>query len=290
ATSPTQTGQIPGTGKFMAPELWAGEPADERSDLYAAGVVLSQSIGDDASPAIHDLVDRMTAHDPTDRPASATAALAELGGPGPPPTAVIPPDPPPEPTVVAESGSRSHRGPAIAGLALVAAVAVFAIAQAVGGGDDDPSPSAGQGNQSATANNQNRGDSGSGSSGSGSSDSSGSGSGKEALAEAPSSGPPASETTASGDGAALNDQGYALLQAGDAEGAVPILEQAVNAFPEDSTDINYAYALYNYADALMQTGRPDEAIPYLEKRLTFDDQTETVQATLDEARAAAGQD
>ena len=45
ATSLTQTGQIPGTANFMAPEFWAGELADERSDLWAAGVVLREVVG-----------------------------------------------------------------------------------------------------------------------------------------------------------------------------------------------------------------------------------------------------
>ena len=44
ATSITQTGQIPGTARYMAPELWRGEPADERSDLFACGVLLSECL------------------------------------------------------------------------------------------------------------------------------------------------------------------------------------------------------------------------------------------------------
>ena len=31
ATSITQTGQIPGTARYMAPELWRGEAANERT-------------------------------------------------------------------------------------------------------------------------------------------------------------------------------------------------------------------------------------------------------------------
>jgi tetratricopeptide (TPR) repeat protein len=87
---------------------------------------------------------------------------------------------------------------------------------------------------------------------------------------------------------ALNDEGYNLLQSGDPEGAIPVLERAVTAL-EGSGDETYYYALYNLGDALVQAGRPDEAIPYLEQRLEFDDgQLGTVQAKLDEARAAAG--
>jgi predicted Zn-dependent protease len=49
------------------------------------------------------------------------------------------------------------------------------------------------------------------------------------------------------------------------------------------------HALFNLGQALNRSGNPEEAIPYLEKRLTFDDQRETVQAELDLARRNAGQ-
>jgi serine/threonine-protein kinase len=90
-------------------------------------------------------------------------------------------------------------------------------------------------------------------------------------------------------GAQLNSQGFALMQRGDHAGAVPILQQAVASWPEDSTEIEYAYALYNLGKSLNRSGRSAEAIPYLEKRLRWDDQRETVQAELDLARRNAGQ-
>jgi eukaryotic-like serine/threonine-protein kinase len=88
-------------------------------------------------------------------------------------------------------------------------------------------------------------------------------------------------------GASLNDQGFALMRGGDYAGAVPVLQQAVASFPQDSQDIHYAYALYNLGKSLNRSGRPDEAIPYLEKRLTWPDQRDTVQSELDDARANA---
>jgi eukaryotic-like serine/threonine-protein kinase len=90
-------------------------------------------------------------------------------------------------------------------------------------------------------------------------------------------------------GAQLNEDGFALMQSGDYAGAVPILQEAVASWPEDSQDINYAYALFNLGKSLNRSGNPDEAIPYLEKRLNWNDQRETVQAELDLAKRKAGQ-
>jgi len=72
-------------------------------------------------------------------------------------------------------------------------------------------------------------------------------------------------------GAALNDQGFALSGQGNDEEAVPILQRAVASFPEDATGHPYDYALYNLGHSLRVTGRPAEAIPYLEKRLEVSD-------------------
>ena len=66
-----------------------------------------------------------------------------------------------------------------------------------------------------------------------------------------------------------------------------MLRRAVDSWPEDSRDIEYAYALFNLGRALRLSGDPEAAIPYLEKRLTFDDQRATVEAELERARQAA---
>ncbi|MFL5827872.1 MAG: protein kinase domain-containing protein [Thermoleophilaceae bacterium] len=89
-------------------------------------------------------------------------------------------------------------------------------------------------------------------------------------------------------GAQLNNQGFQLLQSGDAAGAIPLLQQAVASFPKKTNDLNYAFALFNLGDAYLKAGQPEKAIPVLEKRLKIPNQTGTVQAKLDEARAAAG--
>jgi eukaryotic-like serine/threonine-protein kinase len=90
-------------------------------------------------------------------------------------------------------------------------------------------------------------------------------------------------------GVQLNDQGFVMMQRGDFANAVPILQQAVAAWPQDSGDLRYAYALFNLGKALNRSGRAAEAIPYLEKRLLWDDQRATVQAELDLARKNAGE-
>ena len=89
-------------------------------------------------------------------------------------------------------------------------------------------------------------------------------------------------------GAELNNQAYSMMQGGDYAGAVPILQEAVSLWPEDSQDIEYAYALFNLGQALNRSGNPEAAIPYLEKRLNWNDQRDTVQAELDLARRNAG--
>jgi tetratricopeptide (TPR) repeat protein len=88
-------------------------------------------------------------------------------------------------------------------------------------------------------------------------------------------------------GAELNEQGFALMGEGDYAGAVPILEKSVASWPDDSRDLNYAYALYNLGVSLNRSGRAAEAIPYLEKRLTWNNQRGVVKQELDLARENA---
>jgi eukaryotic-like serine/threonine-protein kinase len=111
-----------------------------------------------------------------------------------------------------------------------------------------------------------------------------------APAPAPESEPEADPQPASGgtSGAELNDQGFALMQQGRYDEAVPILQRAVDSFPEGTTDLNYAYALFNLGAALRRAGRPEEAIPVLERRLQIPNQTGTVRRELEAARREAG--
>jgi tetratricopeptide (TPR) repeat protein len=101
---------------------------------------------------------------------------------------------------------------------------------------------------------------------------------------------PAAESPATFDparGAALNDQGFALMGQDDFAGAVPILRKAVASWPENSTDLEYAYALYNLGASLNRSGHAAEAIPYLEKRLNWPNQRGVVKKELKLARRNA---
>ena len=69
---------------------------------------------------------------------------------------------------------------------------------------------------------------------------------------------------ASASGAALNDQGFRLLQAGKAAAALPLLEQAVTKL-QGSGSLAEAYASYNLAWARFATGSCDGVLALLDR-------------------------
>ena len=79
-----------------------------------------------------------------------------------------------------------------------------------------------------------------------------------------------------------------MIQAGRYEEAVPVLEEAVRAFPPDSGELEYGYALFNLGNALRLSGRPEEAIPVLERRLEIPDQIDVVRRELATAESEVG--
>jgi eukaryotic-like serine/threonine-protein kinase len=303
ATSLTQTGQVLGTASYLAPEVLRGEAPSESSDLYSLGVVLAEATGDrPASAALLGLIDQLRAQDPADRPGLAAAALRELATAAKPPwPATDPTKPlavPPEPAPAAadngalepgadgpvESGAPFEPGPfqppeplrrrrlafdarskAIGALAL-AVIAVALIVGVVLGGDDNPSGGGTERAASALNRNQDQG---------------GGGDEQKTTTQAQEEQPPPAPS-----GADLNDQGYALIQQGRYDEAIPILQQALDQL--DPSTLTYAYALYNLGHALVLAGRPEDAISILEQRLEYPDQTEVVQNELDLARREAG--
>ena len=65
-------------------------------------------------------------------------------------------------------------------------------------------------------------------------------------------------------GSALNDRGFRMLQAGDVQGALPVLESAVAAL-RGSSSITEAYASYNLAAARFALGRCDGVAELLDR-------------------------
>ncbi|WP_027686720.1 serine/threonine-protein kinase [Rhizobium leguminosarum] len=74
-----------GQPDFVSPEQMAGQPLDERSDLYATGCLLSLLLNhcdevSDGFEALKALANRLSQQAPRDRPENARAALHLLGG------------------------------------------------------------------------------------------------------------------------------------------------------------------------------------------------------------------
>jgi serine/threonine-protein kinase len=292
ATALTQPGLVLATKRYAAPEVLAGRPADVRSDLYSCGVLLDSCAGP-AGPDLRRLINRLTNQQPGYRPPSADAALAELEAPAAPsePTEPFlptfagsmhgqPPAPAREaaafPTRVYPRGRPNRkRWIAAAAILAVAAAVVIAVASSGGGGSPKQARAGGSGRRGkeGTAAKQDH-------------------QGPEAQ-EAPESEAVATQaaTTASesdpASGNALNEEGYGLIQAGEYEAAVPVLEEAVASFPAGSEELDYAYALFNLGDALLRSGRPADAVPVLERRLQIPDQTEVVERELSAAEEEA---
>jgi eukaryotic-like serine/threonine-protein kinase len=150
ATDMTQTGVVLGTMRYLAPEVAAGDPASERSDLYSAGCVLREVAAAELAP----LVEALTADDPAARPMSADAALAQLPDDTAPtaatvadgetaptaPTAVIPRQPRLEPAAQWHAARRSPWFAPVAALGAIVVVAIVVVVLATGGGDGSGAP------------------------------------------------------------------------------------------------------------------------------------------------------
>ncbi len=84
-------------------------------------------------------------------------------------------------------------------------------------------------------------------------------------------------------GSQLNDAGYAKMNAGDYVGALPLLRRSVVKL----SGVGYpteAYANYNLGFTLLQLGRCDEAVPYLEQAKTLEPQRHEPKDALQRAR------
>ena len=300
----TSSGMVVGTATYMAPEQLEGREAGPAADVYALALVAYEALtGErartgrtpmeiahrvatspppdlrerlpDASSAAAELLQRGMARDPSERPSSAGELGSRLGRALEQHSRT----PAPAPAPAWAGGPSPRRKRPVGAIALALALLVIAAAAVIGtvlagGGEDD-----GSGSQSAQRSQKPQDQGGA--------DRQARGGGEE-PAEEPSPETEPSTPVDPARGAELNDQGFELMQQGQFAAAVPLLEQAVASYPEDSREITYAYALFNLGKSLNRSGRPDAAIPYLEKRLTWPDQRETVQIELDSAQARAG--
>jgi serine/threonine-protein kinase len=83
--------------------------------------------------------------------------------------------------------------------------------------------------------------------------------------------------------AQLNDEGFALIRQERYTEALPLLQRSVEGFRAlgDTSELPYAYSLYNFAYALARTGHEAQAVPLLEERLRVsDDQRNVVRREL----------
>lgn len=321
ATALTQPGLVLATRRYAAPEVLAGAPAGVRSDLYSCGVLLHSCPGP-ASPSLRRLISRLTNQQPEDRPSSAAAALAELEAsderlqatePFRPTFAETGPERAPgldreatSPLIRTSPPGPSNRTRLlVAGMIAVVAAALAVVIATSGGGDSPRTAEVGNHKQNdkpvrdvenkPPTSERSSAAEPTGGAAEGEAPSSEEES-KSAEAEAPPSevGPAQVRggVTESGPdaGIALNQQGFELIQAGEYESAVPVLEEAVASFPAGSEELSYAYALFNLGDALRRSGRPAEAIPVLELRLQIPNQTDVVERELTAAEQEAGGD
>jgi serine/threonine-protein kinase len=304
----TGSGELLGTASYISPEQAMGEPATAASDRYSLAVVAYElltgsrpfaggsfaeqalqrieaepqapsSSAHDLSPETDAVLLRGLAKDPGERWGSATAFVSALGralrdGASRPSVAVLPrPYAPSEPEPARRartpvSPTFTRRSPARTG-----AVAATLVAAILLGGVVLTSTGGGGG--------------------------SGSGKQRDRAGRSPAKPPPparpakaapakpAPVVPAGASPTSLNQQGFDLMNAGRYDEAIPLLRRAVSGYPQGSTDLDYAYALYNLGRALRLAGKPTEAIPYLQRRLGFDNQRDVVRRELAAARAAA---
>ncbi|MEK6253003.1 MAG: serine/threonine-protein kinase [Actinomycetota bacterium] len=297
ATSITTTNDIIGTLSYIAPERLENAEDDPSADVYSLAAVAFEAVSGEraqrgqtpteivslrrprdlrevwpaAPPAAAEALRDGLARDPQRRPRSAgelvdrlSAALTGEGAPLPTDpdattTLTAPPRPGPaiQPQTSPSKGGWSRRRTAI--VATIAALAGALIAViALGGGSDQTKRAARVKTQIRT------------------------------VTTKPKSQAPAPLTGAAL-GAQLNDQGFSLIQQGRYDEAIPVLRRAANAFPDGTSDVNYAYALFNLGHALRLAGQPQQAIPVLEQRLQISDQSGAVAQELAAAEQEAGQ-
>jgi eukaryotic-like serine/threonine-protein kinase len=313
----TQTGQVLGTASYISPEQAMGEPATAASDRYSLAVVAYELLTgarpfrgehfaaqarahvEDApepptsrSPELPSEVDavllRGLAKEPARRWPTASEMVDRLeealdAGPPTAPTRPIAAAPPPPPlttgrrrAAAAPASPRRGSGPVLLGiLAGLILLAVLAVALFSGGGGDKPSST----NRPKATTTPHR-----------------TATPKASATHTPTPTATATPTptpTSPGSGAtgldkarALQLQGFQADNAGDYARGVVLSRQALDACGGTHQLDPCGYAAFELGKALNRSGHPDQAIPYLEQRLSYGPNAEA-QRELDAARAAA---
>lgn len=271
----TATGTVLGTAGYLSPEQARGERAVAASDRYALGVVayelltgrrpfesesttaeavahVSRAVPriSEAAPdlprALDRVFERALAKEPGGRPESCAALVEELragleGTAGT--TRVLAAGPATGATRIVRHRGRRHRAPlAVAALAVLG-LAGAALAGIVLSGENAATPGAGTIPATVTL----------------------SGTTRTVVTTAPAPAtaptttapPPASPST-------LNDQGYALMQAGRFDEALPLLERAVAGLA-GTGGLAEAYASYNLAYTRLALGSCDGVLDLLDR-------------------------
>jgi serine/threonine-protein kinase len=304
----TQTGEVLGTGAYLAPEQ-AAEQAEPASDRYALAIVAYELLtgeqpylggsfasqirahAEDAPPAApglpvaaQDVLKRGMAKRPEDRWPSAGAMVSALKA-----SFASVPDPDPavtEATVAFTGPPRRSNRRMIAVLCAVLGAALVGVAIA-STGSDDPKPTTAADKPAKKHKDKPR------------KTPTPEPTATAAVATATATATSTPEATATavetqvaggGDPSALNAEGFDLLKQGNPQAAVTPLQNAV-ASCEGSSELDpCGYAYYNLGLALNRSGRSDEAIPVLEARMKIwgDNPSGDVQQELDAARGGGG--
>jgi eukaryotic-like serine/threonine-protein kinase len=99
--------------------------------------------------------------------------------------------------------------------------------------------------------------------------------------------PPTTAPASGQSGAALNDAGFARMQSGDYEGALPLLERAVQRL-QGTGSLTEAYALYNLAFTRFQLGRCDGVLDMLDRSESIQGQRDPIDRLREDAEERCG--
>jgi predicted Ser/Thr protein kinase len=271
----TAAGTVLGTAGYLAPEQARGEPTTRATDLYALAVVAfelltgrrpfeADSPTAEAAAHVHAEIPeisrqapglpreldpvfrRALAKDPAERYSSSADFVAALRTARTAPTAatqVLQPAPAPR-----RPARRRFPLPALVGGALLAAaVAGAGLAAALTGGDGEDSSAPRTVTRVTTAEGEPTTET------------------VVTTAPEPPPPPPPPPAPAGGSGQELTDRATELMEEGRYDEALPIAQRALRLL-EGSGETYEGYANYNVGRSLVELGRCQEALPYLDRR------------------------